>query len=790
MRKSQTATEYLIILAVVIIIALVAINTLGGFPGIGSNNNKKVADYKLQTGTVGIDSYSIGTNSSLFKLKNNYFETVTVTEFRINQQSNLTCNSSNTVPSLPIVLNIGESKLINCSAINSSNYVITNKQTPMIGISYIDSLGATRTAGNVNSYAAVNSSVNGSQGGQTPAPNSTVLSLRNGLIAYYPFDGNTSDLSGNGNDGVSNGPAYNQSGIVGGAYSFTGGISTGIILNSVINFSSNSTVCFWNKFLTQSYHGPFYNSVLDNYPIIFSQDESWLFLRPLSGQSNVDYDPSLFYTRWGYLCVVQNNTNNQIIYVNGAYLNTLHIAGIIPFNVLIGSDSELIDEVAIWNRSLNSTEISDLYNSGSGLSLSLSGAQAPACAVDQTSCTGTNYLTCSNGNWVNNGDVSGQCDYVTPGNVTQLRQGLVAYYPYDNNTLDNSGNYNDGSNYGATPGASGKVGNAYSFDGSTNYISVPYSSSFNVGTSNFTMSSWVKSYGGQEYTTILEATDVVTGNGFHLALHDSGIYFYSGGGVPQFVGSLNYKDSTWHYVTIVKHADTANAFIDGNLIGSVPAYLDLTFTSDVNLSIGDVGGASRAVWYFDGLIDEVSIWNRSLNSTEILQLYNSGSGLSLYVPPTPANISQLRNNLVGYWTLDGTADDNSSNHLDGNWVGSATYVPGIIGQSAEFHDSEYIDLGNSALLKPAGDFSIQIWAKSSFTDHYMMMFAADGPSQRSFYTVMDNDYNPDYVQMYGFSSSGWYEIDTMGSPSMGMVIGITYFILILMLRKKFMLMEI
>jgi hypothetical protein len=32
---------------------------------------------------------------------------------------------------------------------------------------------------------------------------------------------------------------------------------------------------------------------------------------------------------------------------------------------------------------------------------------------------------------------------------------------------------------------------------------------------------------------------------------------------------------------------------------------------------------------------------------------------------------------------------------------------------------------------------------------------------------MDNDYNPDYVQMYGFSSSGWYEIDTMGSPSYG-----------------------
>ncbi len=92
--KSQTAVEYLILLAVVIVVALVVVNTLGGFPGIGSNNNKKVADYKLQSGAIGIESYSIGANSSVFKIKNNYYETVTLNEFRVNQQANLTCNSS------------------------------------------------------------------------------------------------------------------------------------------------------------------------------------------------------------------------------------------------------------------------------------------------------------------------------------------------------------------------------------------------------------------------------------------------------------------------------------------------------------------------------------------------------------------------------------------------------------------------------------------------------------------------------------------------------------------------
>ncbi len=163
MRKAQTSTEYLIILAVVIVIALVAINTLGGFPSIGANSVKKISELKLQTDTIGIESYSIGANSSLFKIKNNYFDTITVTEFRVNQQSNLTCNSSNTVPSLPIVLNVGQSMIINCSIVNSSSYTITTKQTPVIGISYTDNLGATRSAGNAPSY---NLTISGSGSGQ------------------------------------------------------------------------------------------------------------------------------------------------------------------------------------------------------------------------------------------------------------------------------------------------------------------------------------------------------------------------------------------------------------------------------------------------------------------------------------------------------------------------------------------------------------------------------------------------------------------------------------------------
>jgi uncharacterized repeat protein (TIGR02543 family) len=137
---------------------------MGGFPGIGAGSGKKVSDLKLATDTVGIESYNIGTSSSTFKLKNNYYDTLTVTEFRVNQDSNLTCNSSNTNPALPIVLNVGQSIIITCSVVNTSTYTLSSKQTPMVGITYTDNMGATRSAGNEGSSVATS----GSQGEVTP----------------------------------------------------------------------------------------------------------------------------------------------------------------------------------------------------------------------------------------------------------------------------------------------------------------------------------------------------------------------------------------------------------------------------------------------------------------------------------------------------------------------------------------------------------------------------------------------------------------------------------------------
>ncbi len=775
MGKSQTSTEYLVILAVVIIIALVAINTLGGFPGIGSNNNKKVSDFKLSSDTIGIESYSIGVNFSLFKIKNNYFDTITVTEFRVNQQANLTCNSSNTIPALPIVLNVGESKLINCSAVNSSNYAITNKQTPVLGISYIDPIGATRTAGNVQSYAAVNSSSeNGSQGeGQPYVPSSTVLSLRNGLVAYYPFDGNESDLSGNGNDGTNNGGViYTQSGKVGGAYSFDGSddyldLGTNIRPSNI----SISTWIYWTGGThVDDFYGVVYNQ-MNGHPwdqfclMILHSDFGKIDFGVTDGVNANSYlvsNNAITQNAWHHVVVTWNGTT-QVIYIDGTYDNSINVnltMGTGSYPVYLGTNHPYLldtfagtmDEVAIWNRALNSTEVAELYNSSNGLSLSLSGAQTPVCQVAETNCSGTEYLTCSNGNWVNAGHVAGECGYYTPVALNVLRTGLVGYWPLDGNTSDLSGNGNNGNNYGAIYTSSGKVGGAYDFNGNNEYF-IASDTQLPLGTSSRTYAFWAK------FNDISKGYNIGIGYGasgygqnIYMGLRSPSNIFVESYAVGTAGGSASLSNGEWYYLVFTaENPDDINDYryyING-IEYSNPDYGSLSTvpTGSTGLTIG--GGDSNGL---DGLMDEVAIWNRSLSSNEIYQLYNSSNGFSLSLSGSqapicavnqtscngtsylncsngnwvnngnvsgqcgytaPGNFTAIRTGLISYYTGDNNANDYSGRSNNAAWtIGSASYnSSGKINQSFYFNGQSEVSLTMSGMPSQK-IYSVSVWAKA------------------------------------------------------------------------------
>ena len=73
-----------------------------------------------------------------------------------------------------------------------------------------------------------------------------------------------------------------------------------------------------------------------------------------------------------------------------------------------------------------------------------------------------------------------------------LKQGLVAYYPFNGNAKDESGNGHDGDVKGATLAndRNGNSNSAYYFDGADDYINLGNDDDFNFGESDFSISLW------------------------------------------------------------------------------------------------------------------------------------------------------------------------------------------------------------------------------------------------------------------------------------------------------------
>lgn len=234
--------------------------------------------------------------------------------------------------------------------------------------------------------------------------------------------------------------------------------------------------------------------------------------------------------------------------------------------------------------------------------------------------------------------------------------GLVGYWPFSGNANDISGNANNGTNNGATLTTDrfGNVNSAYSFDGSTSKIKVPHNNSLNAYP--ITISTWIKSQSnmGGIVSKYVGCSD----NGWSIHSNNnkiSGYYYnFAGGSYVNFdpnTSAININDNSWHQVVETYDTLGGKIFIDGNLISTVS--FSGTGTSSVCSTIADLyfgyrvpGNPVSCVnynYFFQGIIDDIGIWNRALTSNEILGLYqaetscqslviNSGT-LSSFNPP-------------------------------------------------------------------------------------------------------------------------------------------------------------
>lgn len=208
------------------------------------------------------------------------------------------------------------------------------------------------------------------------------------------------------------------------------------------------------------------------------------------------------------------------------------------------------------------------------------------------------------------------------GYPSNLYLGLVAYYPFNGNANDATGNGNNGTISGATltQDRFGVSGMAYQFDGTNNIITcnVP---NIPIGANPRTVSLW-----GKANPTAAGAANLAWWGtpqnlqGFGI-IYNGSPYTWQGEsfGGGDDVDSGVFVDTNWHQIVVVYTNSQLSISIDGTQAASLSVAIN---TGTSPLVIG--AGASTA--YFPGAIDEVRVYNRALSSSDIQQLYQLESG--------------------------------------------------------------------------------------------------------------------------------------------------------------------
>ena len=326
--------------------------------------------------------------------------------------------------------------------------------------------------------------------------------------------------------------------------------------------------------------------------------------------------------------------------------------------------------------------------------------------------------------------------------------GLAGYWSFNEATstvaTDFSGNGNHatfGAGSAAPTWVSGKRGQALSFDNDDDYVEAPQSTSLNI-TGTLTIAFWVKrnSLGNFENWVGkgVGASDKIQyfvagyGDEYYFQLCSDADAACTGAHLRRTTDA-NMQLGVWHHVAVT-YDDAGNSiamYLDGvarseeDFIGSAETNSIISTTHP--LRIGELYSADVP----NATIDEVRIYNRVLDTTEIAHLAGAGSARSgaariISSTKTLTNDTPLgaANGLVGLWTMDGgdfgaaVYDGSGNNNIGYVYNNATTSVKtiGKLGQAVVLDGTnDYVDVGSAAVLDNLTTMTVCAWV---FTTGY------------------------------------------------------------------------
>ncbi|MFO8078029.1 MAG: LamG-like jellyroll fold domain-containing protein [Thermoplasmatota archaeon] len=422
-------------------------------------------------------------------------------------------------------------------------------------------------------------------------------------ISIWHFDEDSGGIafdSSDGNDGTIHGATW-TTGVQNSALSFDGDNDYVYVADSEnLNFKGNFTAMAWVKWTIDPETGDSWANILNK-----GRDAQWQIQHSYDN-SQFEFAVNTENTRhwadsstevkegvWYHVAGIYDGSEIRI-YVNGSYENQYDLTGdvfVTDYPVNIGRRSVfndryftgIIDEVYLYNRTLSAEELLNYYNQTKPDMLELVSS------------------------WEFNEDA-----------------GSIAY---------DSSDGNDGTIHGAT-WTTGVSGTALFFDnqaGQDEYVSIPDDDNLDLTTEG-SVEAWIKINSYQDYAGIVHK-----GNQNDFSDEAYTLQFWDNGRTILFGGNDDSGDSItiesseelnldqWYHIVGTWDASSIKLYINGDLEVDETFSIDAIRNTDGSLQIGaqlTENYSGHGYFGFDGIIDQVALYNTALTADEIVNHYN------------------------------------------------------------------------------------------------------------------------------------------------------------------------
>ena len=219
--------------------------------------------------------------------------------------------------------------------------------------------------------------------------------------------------------------------------------------------------------------------------------------------------------------------------------------------------------------------------------------------------------------------------------LASLTTNLYAVYKAESNANDSLGNYN-GTAQGGLTYSGGKSGNAFTFNGTTAYVSLPNNTFNSILSGDFSISLWVNVASTSSFQTLFSNFKSDGGGVYHgiiLGINSNQFRFqiYNNTTEVLLQAGFTVTTNTWHNIVVTrKYSTGTKIYINGTLITSNtnvtnPDIVALMY-ANIGAYINASGVPSGEYMSNNSKIDELNAWNKELTATEVTELYNAGAG--------------------------------------------------------------------------------------------------------------------------------------------------------------------